>query len=257
MTKRLWALDAGNAQVLSVDPTTGNTTKLSTGTGFPKGALLNALTFDAAGIGYVTDSANGAIYQIARDGGQPHTWFQSDALLKPAAGLTPTFGANGIEFRPVGCNPVGTNRCDLFVANTANRQIIQITTKSDGTPDRGSVFVNGINGPDGIAFDDANNLWVCAGQEDEIVVIQTETLDGKVIAKLGDFEGLDKDGRVKGLLFPTSLAFSNDKKTLYVSNLASPNASSIDSPWARQVKIFTVSKLTGFPIPIPDSGLFK
>ena len=36
---------------------------------------------------------------------------------------------------------------------------------------------------------------------------------------LGDFNGIDKDGVVDGLLFPASLAFSQDGKNLYVSNL--------------------------------------
>ena len=74
-----------------------------------------------------------------------------------------------------------------------------------------------------------------------------------MIAKLGDFGGIDPKGIVRGFLFPASLAFSNDKSILYVSNLtlflpfAGAHAA-IDSPWTLQVNGYTVSKL---PAKIP------
>jgi hypothetical protein len=37
----------------------------------------------------------------------------------------------------------------------------------------------------------------------------------KVIAKLGDFGGIDPKGIARGLLFPASLAFSQDGKWLH------------------------------------------
>src|SRR6516165_5510395 len=83
-----------------------------------------------------------------------------------------------------------------------------------------TVFVNGINGPDGIAIDSTTgNIWVASGQSDEILVIQPRsaappnTQVGKVIAKLGDFNGLEAfapgQNRAREFLFPASLAFSN------------------------------------------------
>jgi hypothetical protein len=89
---------------------------------------------------------------------------------------------------------------------------------------------------------------VAANQSDEIVVVDKT---GKVIAKLGDFEGLVNDGTPKGLLFPASPAFSRDKKTLFVTNLAldlrvatnNPANVAIDSAWTAQVKHWTVSKV--------------
>jgi hypothetical protein len=64
---------------------------------------------------------------------------------------------------------------------------------------------------------------------------------GKVIAKLGDFEGIDPKGIVRGLLFPASLAFSPDGQWLYVTNLTLnlPFAGAhpaIDSAWTLQVQ---------------------
>jgi hypothetical protein len=269
-SKALWVLNMfdGNpnampptlpgAQILSVNTTSGDSTYIAAPALFSANATLNALTFDNNGNGYVTDS-NGAIYKIPQAGGSVTTW-SSDPLLSPAPGLTPTFGANGIEFdQPGGCVIGGNTPCNLYVANAANRQILRFfRLKADGTGDTPVVEVNGVNGPDGIAVN-GTHLWVCAGQEDEIVVLNLNSQvapAGKVLAKLGDFQGLT-NGTVKGLLFPASLAFSNESppKTLYVSNLASQGADSIDSAWARQVTKYTVSKIN---VPtIPDTGLFK
>jgi sugar lactone lactonase YvrE len=72
----------------------------------------------------------------------------------------------------------------MFVANTAFHQIIQIPGNSDGSAGTPSIFITGINAPDGIRIDRDDNIWICANQEDEIVVIDKT---GKVIAKLGEF----------------------------------------------------------------------
>src|SRR5262249_8964801 len=132
----------------------------------------------------------------------------------------------------------------VLVANTANRNIIQIAVNPDGTAGGGTTLVNGINGPGGIAIYGNGNTWVAANQSDEIVVIgSSPPLPPKVIAKLGDFGGIDSQGRVIGLLFPASLAFSNDKSTLYVTNFAFNGAASIDTQWANEVTTYTVSKI--------------
>jgi sugar lactone lactonase YvrE len=238
----LLILDFGAGKVLHVDPNTG-ASSLFMGPIAHSG--LNALTFDKTGNVYVSDSFNGVIWKTGPLGGTPTAW-SSDPLLGPGTGLTPPFGANGVEF-----NNAGTV---MYVANTAFHQIIQIPVNSNGTAGAASVFITGINAPDGIAVDGNDNLWVCANQEDEIVVIDKT---GKVIAKLGDFKGIDEDGIVRGLLFPASLAFSKDRKTLYVSNLTLflPYAgarAAIDSAWTLQVKRYTVSRIPAKIPPFPD-----
>ena len=82
---------------------------------------------------------------------------------------------------------------------------------------------------------------------------------GKVIAKLGDFDGFNKDGVASGLLFPASLAFSLDGKTLYVSNLTLflPFAGAlpaVDLAWTLLAKHYTVSKLRAEIPPLDDDG---
>src|SRR5207253_1458787 len=94
----------------------------------------------------------------------------------------------GLAFNSVGV---------LFVANTANDTVVQIPV-ADGVPGTPTVFVNSINGPDGLIIDGDDNLWVVANQADEIVVVDPS---GKGIAKLGDFDGIARDGSPRGLLF--------------------------------------------------------
>jgi sugar lactone lactonase YvrE len=228
----LLVLDFGAGKVLHVDPVTGASSVFIPAV---PGSGLNALTFDKHGNVYISDSFNGVIWKSGPLGGALTAW-SSDPLLQPGTGLTPPFGANGVEFNNAGDV--------LFVANTATHQIIKIPVNANGTAGAASIFITGINAPDGIAIDRKDNLWVCANQEDEIEVIDKT---GKVIAKLGDFNGID-DGIVRGLLFPASPAFSRDGKTLYVSNLTLflPYAgahAAVDSAWTLKVKHYTVSKM--------------
>ena len=238
VTNILWVLDFGAGTVLAVNPHSGASSVLA---GPIPGSGLNALTFDSAGNGYVSDSFAGKIWKVPTHGGSFTAW-SSDPLLGPGSGLTPPFGANGVEFSNDGKT--------LFVANTAFHQLIQIPVKSDGSAGAASIFITGINAPDGIAIDPKGNIWVCANQEDEIVVLNPS---GKVIAKLGDFNGIDQNGIAQGLLFPASLAFSRDGATLYVSNLTlflpfAGAQKAIDSDWTLQVKGYTVSSM---PAKIP------
>jgi hypothetical protein len=74
-----------------------------------------------------------------------------------------------------------------------------------------------------------------------------EPKQGKVIAKLGDFGGIDKDGAPIGFLFSNSLVFHGDD--VLVTNLSAdfgaldPAFRTVDGPWAAQVKLHTVSKI--------------
>jgi sugar lactone lactonase YvrE len=250
VTGALWVLDFGAGKVLNVDPAMGTSSVLA---GPIPGSGLNALTFDKDGNGYVSDSFNGAIWKIGLHGGPTPTipWKRDPLLGNGGGSLTPPFGANGVEFSNDGKS--------LFVANTAFHQIIQIAVNTDRSAGTASIFISGINAPDGIVIDRDDNIWICANQEDEIVVVDKT---GKVIAKLGDFRGIDPKGIVRGLLFPASLAFSKDGKTLYVSNLtlylpyADPNPGNlaIDSVWTLQVNGYTVSQLPAKIPPFPDQG---
>lgn len=229
-TGDLIVLDFGAGKALKVNPVSGASSVFMTVTG---SSGLNALTFDKDGNVYVSDSFQGIIWKTGPSGGAGQAWVQ-DPLLTTIG--IPPFGANGVEFNNAGDA--------MFVANTGNDTIVKIPV-SGGTPGKPQVFVNSINGADGIVVDSQDNIWAAANQEDEIVVVDPT---GKVIAKLGDFRGITPNGVPQGLLFPASPAFSTDGKWLYVTNLALNLPAigitqAIDSQWTSQVIRYTVSKL--------------
>jgi sugar lactone lactonase YvrE len=241
LTGDLIVLDFGAGTALKVNPVTGASSIFMTVTG---SSGLNALTFDKAGNLYVSDSFQGIVWRTGPSGGAGTVWVQ-DSLLTPNG--VPPFGANGIEFN--------NERTAMLVANTANDQIITIPVangqSSNPTAGQPAVLVNSINGADGIVIDANDNIWVAANQEDEIVVINPT---GKVIGKLGEFYGIGNNGTPQGLLFPASPAFSLDRRTLYVSNLAldlrlavpasvAAAFQTTDSQWTDQVHDYTISKI--------------
>jgi len=242
-THKLLVIDFGAATVLDVDPNSGTSSVFMTVPPAPPppapGHGLNALTFDDSGNVYVSDSFQGVIWRTGATGGLATAWKTADPTLQTTG--VPGFGANGLGFNKA--------RSALFVANTGNDTLVQIAvTNSGGNLIAGAatVLTNSINGADGIVLDQDDNIWVVANQADEIVVVNPT---GKAIAKLGDFNGLTKDGVTRGLLFPASPAFSKDGKSLFVSNLELDLRSlpggpqTVDSQWAAQVKQHSIAKL--------------
>jgi streptogramin lyase len=233
-TGALLVVDFGAGTVLNVNPKTGASTvfmTLPTLPNPPAGSGLNDVTFDKAGNVYVSDSAQGVIWKTGAHGGVATAW-TSDPLLTTTG--VPPFGANGIRF--------DSHETAFFATNTGNDTVIKIPV-ANGVAGKAAVFVNSINGADGLILDDQDNLWVVANQNDEIVVVDPTA---KVIAKLGDFEGVERGSPV-ALLFPASLRFSG--QDLLVTNLSldqrifNPTFISIDSEWTAQISRYTVVKL--------------
>jgi sugar lactone lactonase YvrE len=231
-TGALLVLDFGAGNVLKVDPVTGAASVFSS-IGPPPAHGINGLTFDPDGNVYVSDSFGAAIWKVDGVTGAAAPWVVDPATLGTSG--VPPFGANGVAFN---------NAHDaLFVANTGNDTIVRIPVDASFNPGKPEVFVNGINGADGLIIDRADNLWVAANQADEIVVVDPT---GKAIAKLGDFDGLDPRGMARGLLFPASLVFSNG--FVYVTNLAldlkaAVRALAVDSAWCAAVTRFNVARI--------------
>jgi sugar lactone lactonase YvrE len=227
-TGDLLVIDFGAAKVVKVNPLNGQSSVFATVTG---GAGLNALTFDGQGNVYVSDSAQGIIWKTGPNGGAAVAWVM-DPLLTTTG--VPGFGANGVGFNKAFST--------LYVANTGNDTVVQIPV-SGGTPGKASLLTNSINGADGLILDAQDNIWVAANQSDEIVVIDKT---GKVIAKLGDFDGIDRHGAPNGLLFPASLVRVGE--WLYVTNLSLDlrkvgGPQTLVSQWANQVTSHTIARL--------------
>jgi sugar lactone lactonase YvrE len=227
VSHKLLVIDFGNGNVLDVNPQTGAATIFSA---IGPGSGLNALTFDAQGFVLVSDSFQGIIWRIPPAGGPAAIWKQ-DPLLTTTG--VPPFGANGIAFNKA--------RTLLYVANTGNDTIVQIVNNG-ATGGAATVLTNSINGADGLIVDENDNIWVCANQGDEIVIVDNT---GKVIGKLGDFDGLKGNNEPDGLLFPASLVFAGN--SLLVTNLSLDlrlfGFNTVDAQWAAQVQTHTLARL--------------
>ncbi|HXJ53487.1 MAG TPA: SMP-30/gluconolactonase/LRE family protein [Burkholderiales bacterium] len=218
--RRVWRITnaaTGAAQVFAVIPGGGN-------------AGPNALAFDRDGNVYISDSFQGIVWRTKPDGSGIAPWV-SNALLTTTG--FPPFGANGLDFNRA--------QSTLFVANTGNDTVVQVPVNPDGTAGAPTVFVQNVNGADGLFVDEDDNIWVCANQADEIVVIDNT---GKGISKLGDFDGI-RDGSPVGLLFPASLARHGD--WIYITNLSLDlrlfGGQTVDSQYAAKVKNHTIARI--------------
>jgi len=188
----------------------------------------NAMVFDASGNLYVSDSFQGAIHRIANahscSAPCPVTTVVHDPLLATAG--FPPFGANGLA--------LGADGSTLFVANTGDDRILRIDLATSAV----SVLAESVNGADGVAFDRHGTLWVAANQADTIVGLNG---NGRVVAQIGSFEGIRRDGSPDGLLFPASLVVLGGD--LYVTNLALALTLAAGDEWEEDVTRWTISRV--------------
>lgn len=214
-----------------VDNPDGSTDVIAFGNNAP---VPNALAFDDFGNLYASDSFQGAVFRI-NDAvgctGPANCMVDTvvhDGLLATAG--HPPFGANGLALAADGMA--------LFIANTGDDRVLKLDLLSTEL----SVFAESLNGADGIAFGKDGLLWVAANQADRIVALDSA---GRPVAELGGFEGIDDEGRPRGLLFPASLALHDGQ--IFVTNLAVPLTGAVGDEWEEAVIRYTVSR-----IPLPD-----
>lgn len=202
----------------------------------------NGMTFDKNGNIYLADSYQGTVWKTGPNGGMATPWVKNDLLISHGV---PPVGANGLAFN--------RNETALFVGNTGDDRIIRVPVVN-GEAGKPEVFINGVNGPDGMFVDEYDRLWVVANQSDEIVVFDKT---GRVIAKIGDFNGLDERGAPRGLLFPAEMTKIGDY--LYVTNLSCDYrywknlahilAQGVISQWAGEVKVHNIVRIRIPPLP--------
>lgn len=212
-----------------VPRTAGNPDGSSDTITFGSGARVpNAMVFDSLGNLYVSDSFQGAIFRITdAERCAPGCSVQSlshDPLLATAG--FPPFGANGIAFNK--------DESALFIANTGDDRVLRL----DMATLEVSVFAESINGADGIALDKHGLLWVAANQADEVVALDES---GRVVARLGEFRGIKRNGTPDGLLFPASVVMFGDD--IFVTNLALPLTATVGDEPEEDVTRWTISRI--------------
>jgi sugar lactone lactonase YvrE len=207
---------------------------------FGAGARVpNAMVFDGDGNLYISDSFQGAVFKITH----PSDCVPNCVMVKlvqhsllATAGFPP-FGANGLAFN--------SDETVLFVANTGDDRVLKIRNPKSATPTV-TVFAESINGADGLVFDKRTGLlWVCANQADEVVALNDK---GRIVAKLGEFRGINRNGTPDGLLFPASPVIVDDE--IFVTNLAvvltnpdPTNPDLVGDEPEEDVKLWTISKM--------------
>ncbi|VAW57748.1 hypothetical protein MNBD_GAMMA07-282 [hydrothermal vent metagenome] len=206
---KLLILDMGTGQVLDVNPITGDAVVFSqlpdlTPNNPNAGPLPNVLTFDAVGNVYVSDSIQSTIWRIPPDGGTPEAWLSHDLLGTQSY---PPFGANGLDFNK--------DFSILYVANTGDDAIVEVPILADGTPGTPFVMAYSVDSPDGLIVDDDGTILIASFHGNHIMRVNTE---GTAINVYSDFDGVDSNGVIKGVLTPSDIVTINGN--LYVPNLA-------------------------------------
>jgi sugar lactone lactonase YvrE len=195
------------------------------------GCGLNAITFDRHGDLYVSDSFGGNVFKIDFPAGTVSTFIDgtnaANDLLKPGNHGFPPFGANGLAFKGK----------VLYIANTADDRILKYDPDAVAPAPKLTVFAESINGADGIAFDSKGRLWVAANQADDVVALNA---NGRVVERVGSFQGVGKDGAARGLLFPASIVIS--RGDIYVTNAALALTGAVGDEPEEDVSTYTVSR---------------
>lgn len=192
----------------------------------------NSMVFDRDGNLYISDSFQGAVFKITNPSGCVPNCIMTQVVHDPllATAGFPPFGANGLAF--------DIKETVLFVANTGDDRVLKISNPKSATPTV-TVFAESINGADGIAFDERTGLlWVCANQADEVVALNDK---GRIVAKLGEFHGIKRNGTPDGLLFPASLVIVDDE--IFVTNLAVVLTGAPGDEPEEDVKLWTISRM--------------
>ena len=191
----------------------------------------NAMVFDSKGNLYVSDSFQAAVFKIANVAGCVPgctvETFVHDPLLATVG--FPPFGANGLAFNK--------DESVLFIANTGDDTVLALDMLSGLRTV--SVFSQSLNGADGLVFDkNSGLLWVCTNQADEVVALNDK---GKVVAKLGEFRAINRNGTPNGLLFPASPVIVGDE--IFVTNLAIALTPAVGDEPEEDVTRWTLSRM--------------
>lgn len=194
----------------------------------------NGLAFrNSDGALFFTDSLQASVFKINNPTVAANTCptttacvqlVKQDPLLASAA--FPQLGVNGVV--------VSADESKLFLTNTGDDRLLSLKL-SDGTL---SVVTDSLEGADGIVLGVGNTLVVSRALGDELAVIDATT--GRILAEVGEFRGIRRDGSVRGLLFPGSIVRIGN--TVFANNLALPLSGSPSEPEG-DVTTYTIARV--------------
>lgn len=188
----------------------------------------NAMVFDHMGNLYVSDSFQGAIFEVPNAAGCAPACtvntISHDPLLATAG--TPAFGANGLA--------LSSDEKTLFIANTGDHRVLKMDLTQATYPI--SVFSFSLPGADGLLMA-GGRLWVAANQADQVMGLDA---NGMVVVKAGEYLGV-RNATPVGLLFPASLVPVDG--WMYVTNLALPLDTIPGNEPEERVRHWTISRL--------------
>lgn len=191
----------GKGSVVKVNVETGKVTTFATGFKLPNGIVV-----DEHGDFFVTDLLAGSVSKITENGAV--STFASGGLLAPAPipGTGLTLGSNDLVFNE--------EQTALFVTNVGQNLVAKITVGQDGKAGPISKFAT-IPGPDGIAFNQQNLLYVTSPFTNSVYTTKSN----------GSTQKLSIDTTQEQLNNPSNLAFHGHQ--LYITNLALSGTGSI------------------------------
>lgn len=177
-------------------------------------AFPNGLEFDPSGRLWVTDSAKGAVFQIATGGAV--TLFSDDPLLKCQRGFCGAGTDAGFE---VGANGIALGEGVVYVANSDKATIVELTVGGDGkvagVRNRTASSCEQLGGADGLVRGADGALFVAANRLNQVVRVEPS---GAISVR----------GRGGPLDFPASL--SVESTNLWITSFALTRATTNAGP---------------------------
>jgi sugar lactone lactonase YvrE len=182
---------------------------------------------------FITDSLQAAVFRIANPVVAANTCpttttcvrtVKQDPLLASAA--FPQLGVNGVV--------VSADETKLFLTNTGDDRLLSLQLSTGAL----SVVTDSLEGADGIVLGVNNTLIISMALGDELAVVDAAT--GRILAEVGEFRGIRRNGSVRGLLFPGSIVRIGNQ--VFANNLALP-LSGLPSEPEGDVKVYTISRV--------------
>jgi len=184
---------SASGAVVRVDLETGVVSTVATEPTCP-----NGLAIDRHGNMFVTNIFDGSVSKVTPSG--TVSTFASGGLLAPGPVDGFTLGPNDLTFNKA--------ETALFVSNAGKNTVVKVNVNTDGTAGAVTIFATGIPAPDGLAFDQSGNLYVCSPFTNAVWVV----------TPAGAAAPAPFDTSKESLNNPSNLAFLGHK--LYISNLA-------------------------------------